>query len=54
MIPLFTSQQVRDADSYAINSLGIPSIVLMENAARSIYHAVIEYKSVEKENNKIQ
>jgi len=53
MIPLFTSQQVRDADSYAINSLGIPSIVLMENAARSIYHAVIEYKSVEKENNKI-
>lgn len=43
MIPLYTTQQVRDADSYAINTLGIPSIVLMENAARSIYSALIEY-----------
>ncbi|MEW6195833.1 MAG: NAD(P)H-hydrate dehydratase [Bacteroidota bacterium] len=40
MIPLFSAQQVRDADAYAINTLGIPSIVLMENAARSIYDAV--------------
>ncbi|MDH7606006.1 MAG: NAD(P)H-hydrate epimerase, partial [Melioribacter sp.] len=43
MIPLYTTQQVRDADNYAINTLGIPSIVLMENAARSIYSAVIDY-----------
>ncbi len=43
MIPLYTTQQVRDADNYAINTLGIPSIVLMENAARSIYSNVIEY-----------
>lgn len=43
MIPLFSAQQVRDADSYAINSLGIPSIVLMENASRSIYDAIKEY-----------
>ena len=41
MIPLYTSQQVREADSFAINTLGIPSIVLMENAARSIYAEII-------------
>lgn len=43
MIPLYTTQQVREADSYAINTLGIPSIVLMENAARSIYSLIIEH-----------
>lgn len=42
MIPLYTTQQVREADSYAINSLGIPSIVLMENAARSLYSEIIK------------
>lgn len=42
MIPLYTSKQVREADNYAINVLGIPSIVLMENAARSIFSAIIE------------
>ncbi|MCX7797493.1 MAG: NAD(P)H-hydrate dehydratase [Melioribacter sp.] len=43
MIPLYSTQQVREADSFAINILGIPSIVLMENAARSIYFYVLEY-----------
>lgn len=43
MIPLYTTQQVREADNFAINTLGIPSIVLMENAARSIYNFVLEY-----------
>ena len=42
MIPLYTSQQVREADSFAINTLGIPSIVLMENAARSLYIEIIK------------
>ncbi len=41
MIPLYTSQQVREADNFAINSLGIPSIVLMENAARSLFAEII-------------
>ncbi len=41
MIPLYSAQQVRNADSYAINTLGIPSIVLMENASRSIYEQTI-------------
>lgn len=42
MIPLFDKQFIREADSYAINSLGIPSIVLMENAAISCYNAIIK------------
>ncbi|MFA3782102.1 NAD(P)H-hydrate dehydratase [Melioribacteraceae bacterium 4301-Me] len=41
MIPLYSAQQIRDADNFAINSLGMPSIILMENAARSIYENVI-------------
>ncbi|MCX7875744.1 MAG: NAD(P)H-hydrate dehydratase [Melioribacteraceae bacterium] len=42
MIPLFTAKDVREADNFAINVLQIPSIVLMENAARSIYETIIE------------
>ena len=41
MIPLFSSQQVRGADQYAVDTLGIPSIVLMENAARSIFDEIM-------------
>lgn len=41
MIPLFSSQQVRGADQFAIESLAIPGIVLMENAARSIFDSII-------------
>lgn len=36
MIPLYTTSQIRSVDAYSINHLKIPSIVLMENAARSI------------------
>jgi len=35
MINILTPDEIRQADSYAINGLSIPSIVLMENAARS-------------------
>lgn len=41
MIPLYSSQQVRKADNYAINRLKIPSITLMENASRSIYQITL-------------
>ncbi len=41
MIPLFTSAQNREADNYAINKLGIPGPVLMENASRSIYEITL-------------
>ncbi|MGK9477605.1 NAD(P)H-hydrate dehydratase [Melioribacter sp. OK-6-Me] len=40
MIPLFTSQQVRSADRFAIEKLGLPGTVLMENAARSILEQI--------------
>lgn len=43
MIPLFTSKQIRQADSYGIDKLGIPGVVLMENAARSIYSAIKKF-----------
>ena len=43
MIPLYSTRQVREADIYAINNLGIPGIALMENAARSIYEQIFYY-----------
>ncbi|PID59689.1 MAG: hypothetical protein CR986_05320 [Ignavibacteriae bacterium] len=42
MIPLFSQQQVREADNFAINKLKIPSSILMENAAISILYAILE------------
>lgn len=42
MIPLFSTDQVREVDSYAINELGIPGLVLMENAALQIFSIVSE------------
>ncbi len=40
MIPLFTSDQVRAADNYAINELNFPGLILMENAAISIVNGI--------------
>ena len=42
MIPLYSVAQIREADNYALNNLGIPGIVLMENASVSIYNIVKE------------
>ena len=42
MIPLFSTKQIREADSYAIERIGIPGIILMENAALSIYSSVLQ------------
>jgi ADP-dependent NAD(P)H-hydrate dehydratase / NAD(P)H-hydrate epimerase len=42
MIPLFLTKQVREVDSYAISKIGMPGIVLMENAALSIYDIVMQ------------
>ena len=33
MIPLYSTKQIRKVDDYAINKLGLPGIVLMENAS---------------------
>ncbi len=40
MIPLFSNSQVRDADKFAVSKLGMKSIMLMENASRSIYEVI--------------
>lgn len=42
MIPLFSNEQVRKADNYAINRLKIPGLVLMENSSRSIFQITLE------------
>jgi len=42
MIPLFTVEQNRNADMYAIEQLRISGVVLMENASRSIVETVFE------------
>jgi len=42
MIPLFSTKQIRQIDEYSINKLGIPGIVLMENASREIFQNISE------------
>jgi NAD(P)H-hydrate epimerase len=42
MIPLYTTDQIRKIDELAINNLGIPGIVLMENASREIFKFIKE------------
>ncbi len=37
MIPLFTAEQNRHADVYAVETLGLQGPMLMENASRSVY-----------------
>ncbi len=48
MIPLFSIQQIKEADSFAINQLRIPSITLMENASRSIFESILEKLQLDK------
>ena len=40
MIPLFSPEQVRGIDEYAIHQLNIPGILLMENAAMNITRVI--------------
>ncbi len=42
MIPLFSNKEVRDVDSFAIEQLGFPSLLLMENAASSLFTIISE------------
>ena len=43
MIPLFSTEQVRNADKYAVEKLKMPSIALMENASLSVFNFIREY-----------
>jgi len=42
MIPLFSSTQIRKIDDYAIKHIGIPGVILMENASREIFQKISE------------
>jgi NAD(P)H-hydrate epimerase len=42
MIPLYSTKQIRQVDDYAIHKLGIPGVVLMENASREIFQKITE------------
>lgn len=49
MIPLYSTDQIRRVDESAINKLGIPGLVLMENASREIFQSVsnnFEFESI--------
>ncbi len=52
MIPLYSTSQVKKIDEYAITKLGIPGIVLMENASREIFE-IASWKIAELNSNKI-
>ncbi len=43
MIPLYSTKQIRKVDEYAINRLGLPGVVLMENASIEIFQKIREY-----------
>lgn len=40
MIPLYSVEEIKKFDSFCINKLGIPSLILMENAAESIFQSI--------------
>ncbi|RKY91135.1 MAG: bifunctional ADP-dependent NAD(P)H-hydrate dehydratase/NAD(P)H-hydrate epimerase, partial [Ignavibacteriae bacterium] len=52
MIPLYSTSQIRKIDEYAITKLGIPGIVLMENASREIFE-IASWKITQLNSNKI-
>jgi NAD(P)H-hydrate repair Nnr-like enzyme with NAD(P)H-hydrate epimerase domain len=40
MIPLFSTNQIRETDEWAINELKVPGLVLMENASLEIFRYI--------------
>ena len=53
MIPLFSTEQIRNADKYAIEELNIPGIALMENASLSVFNAILKNYNPDADNAKI-
>jgi NAD(P)H-hydrate epimerase len=45
MIKIVSNEQMRAMDTQTINALGVPGIVLMENAGRQTYEYIIEFIS---------
>jgi ADP-dependent NAD(P)H-hydrate dehydratase / NAD(P)H-hydrate epimerase len=42
MIPLYSTKHIRHVDEFAICKLGIPGVVLMENASREIFQKIAD------------
>ncbi len=53
MIPLYSTKQIREVDEFAISRLGVPGIVLMENAAAQIFEITCNEILSDKKINKI-
>ena len=47
MKKIVDSQQMKQIDDYAIETIGIPSLVLMENAANQVVHHMADHISQE-------
>jgi NAD(P)H-hydrate epimerase len=45
MIKIVSNEQMRSMDTHAIETLGVPGIVLMENAGRQTYEYILEFMS---------
>ena len=43
MIPLYNINDIRKVDEYAIKRLGIPGIILMENASINIFNEILSF-----------
>ena len=44
MIKIVTAKQMREMDTYTIEQLGIPGVVLMENAAKGTFFIIENIK----------
>ena len=46
MLEVFTVDQCKEMDKQSITNIGIPGIVLMENAALTIFHKIVHKGTV--------
>jgi hydroxyethylthiazole kinase-like uncharacterized protein yjeF len=53
MIKIVSNREMKDLDGYTIKEIGIPGMVLMENAGRSVYEVAAAYYQQIKEKDSI-
>lgn len=53
MIPLYSTKTIRAVDNYAINTLKIPSIALMENASIEVFNHAVAFLNSKKISGRI-
>ena len=54
MLPILNIEQTRQTDEYAINTIGLPGIVLMENAANFAYQIIKQCEVVSNAKTKLR